>query len=173
MAGEHAVAAAPGFQRLSRVLAAAAAGGARVIEGRYTSDDACFVTEVVETDAGHLQLTITALGELAPGQLASCRWAFVNADGVSEVQRLVTPLSARPGRAACARYDLGSVLPAEAVDVAPAGLVPLASLSPGDVRAAFARVLYGSARRAWVALLERPDLPLPARSALLRELNRP
>jgi hypothetical protein len=155
------------FRRISRVLADAAAKGTRHVREVLTSADDEVVTEVEETDEGRLVATVTTT---RTGGLVRLRWGLVPAatsaptapsartattgaatwsSGRAEVRTLVTPLAERPEGGGVAKYDLGPVVEAVAVDLAPAEWAAGASLDAAGVRAAFDLVLYGSAVRAW------------------------
>jgi hypothetical protein len=144
------------FRRISRVLADAAASRSRSVREAFTSPDERVVTEVEETDEGRLVATLTTAE--ADG-IVRLRWSLVGAESVG-VRTLVTPLAQRgPSGGGIAKYDLGPVVEAAAVDLAPAEWADPADLDAEAVRAAFDLVLYGSAVRAWEEFVESARCP--------------
>jgi len=158
--------------RLNRRLPAAAASGDRVIAGNYASSDGRLTTSVVENAEGHVLLTIASSARWDRLALALCRWAVVTESGVSEFHRVITPLALDPEGRAAARYDLGSVVHAEAVDVQPAEMTSLDELTPSLVSESFALGLFGNARRAWEELAAEPLVSKSLRDAIASELAR-
>ena len=156
------------FRRISRVLADAAARGTRHLREVLTSADAQVTTEVEETDEGRLVATLTTTR--ADG-LVRLRWALVpEATGAADVRTLVTPLAERPEGGGVAKYDLGPVVEATAVDLAPAEWAGAADLDADAVRAAFDLVLYGSAVRAWEAFAASAACPADLRPLVAEAL---
>jgi hypothetical protein len=156
------------FRRISRLLADAAASGARHVRDVLTSPDDEVVTEVEETDEGRLVATFTAAGR--PG-LVRLRWSLVQDGAPGTPRTLVTPLAERPEGGGVAKYDLGPVVEAIAIDVAPAErLDDPAELDAEDVRAAFDLVLYGSALRAWQEYAASGDCPAELRPLIAEAL---
>jgi hypothetical protein len=144
------------FRRISRVLADAAASGSRAVRDALTSADEQVVTAVEETDEGRLVATVTTAE--AEG-IVRLRWSLVGAEPTG-VRTLVTPLAQRgPSGGGIAKYDLGPVVEATAVDLAPAEWADPAELDESAVRAAFDLVLYGSAVRAWEEFVDSERCP--------------
>jgi hypothetical protein len=165
------------FRRISRVLADAAAKGARHVREVLTSADDEVVTEVEETDEGRLVATVTTS---RTGGLVRLRWGLVPATAggatagrstaPAEVRTLVTPLAERPEGGGVAKYDLGPVVEAAAGDLVPAEWTPGADLDADGVRAAFDLVLYGSAVRAWEEYAASDDCPADLRPLIAEAL---
>ncbi len=163
------------FRRVSRVLADAAARGTRHVREVLTSADAEVTTEVEETDEGRLVATVTTT---RPGGLVRLRWGLVPAQpagaggGPASVRTLVTPLAERPEGGGVAKYDLGPVVEAVALDLAPAEWAGADELDADAVRAAFDLVLYGSAVRAWEAFAASDACPADLRPRIAEALAR-
>jgi hypothetical protein len=172
------------FRRISRVLADAAARGTRHLREVLTSADAEVTTEVEETDEGRFVATVTTA---RPTGLVRLRWRLVPAEGAeataagaaaagaaaaatSEVRTLVTPLAERPEGGGVAKYDLGPVVEAVAVDLAPAEWAAAGDLDADGVRAAFDLVLYGSAVRAWEGFAASDACPAALRPLIAEAL---
>lgn len=151
---------------LRRRMAAAASSGQRVLSGTYESGCGRITTEVVETEDATLQITVRCTDPSV--RLIEFTWSDVGENGVGDRHRLVTPLApVRGGQAVT--YDLGSIADAAAIHLAAAEESPLDRLDPAAVSTAFSVRHTGSARRAWVALVDAGVLR-PALVDLLREL---
>lgn len=158
------------FLRLQRRLAPAAATGVRDVRSRATTADGTLTVELEETDEGRLVATIISGDEQADSRMVDLVWRFVAPRRVEERHRLVTPLAARRGEAS-ARYDLGPAADVHELHVLSVDWVTPSEVESTDVSATFGLTHYGSAQRAWQALLDRPDCPDDLR-ALLAELLR-
>jgi hypothetical protein len=140
------------FVRIERVLAHAAASGTRVIAGSFDSTDGTLVTRIEENEEGRLIVNVSASGSWSAEQLAQLRWSAITSDGVAMVRSLITPLAKSLGSGFAARYDLGSVLGADAIEVQPAEPTTTGVLTVESVRETFSCLLFGSAVRAWEQL---------------------
>src|SRR5207248_1120722 len=110
-----------------------------------------------------------------PGGLVRLRWGLVPSEpgaagGATDVRTLVTPLAERPEGGGVAKYDLGPVVEAVALDLAPAERAGADDLDADAVRAAFDLVLYGSAVRAWEAFAVSDACPAHLRPLIAEAL---
>lgn len=158
------------FVRIDRVLAHAAASGSRVIAGSFESSDNTIVTRIEENEEGRLIVDVTARSGWPTEQLVELRWSAITVDGVAMVRSLVSPLAASLGGAFTARYDLGSVLGADAIEVQPAEMAPPGALTVEAVRDAFSLLLFGSAVRAWERLASTVG-DVAVRAVIVQGLN--
>lgn len=158
------------FVRIDRVLAHAAASGSRVIAGSFESSDNTIVTRIEENEEGRLIVDVTARPGWLSEQLVALRWSAITVDGVAMVRSLVSPLAASLGGTFTARYDLGSVLGADAIEVQPAEAAPFTELTVAVVREAFSLLLFGSAVRAWEQLATTVS-DAAIRAAIVQGLN--
>ncbi len=158
------------FVRIDRVLAHAAASGSRVIAGSFQSRDNSIVTRIEENEEGRLIVDLSAPTGWHADQLVELRWSAITVDGVAMVRTLLSPLAASMGKGFTARYDLGSVLGADAIEVQPAEPAPSEALTVAAVREAFSLLLFGSAVRAWERLAAAVS-DAEVRAAITKGLN--
>lgn len=137
--------------RLERHLAAAASVGARPLAATLRSVDGSILTEVSESDEGHLQVTVSSAD---PGVLyVELAWTPVVSFGPGHRSRIVTPLAPdRNGVSVC--YDLGPIDRAAAVDVEPAEPLAATAVGPGDLAPALSLTPTGASQRAWARAAE-------------------
>jgi len=156
------------LHRITRRLAAAASGERREVRHTWTSADGGLVTEIVETDEAHLVVRISSEDRPSAVSLVRIQWAVVVSETTGRVKTLVVPLApGDDGALVTAKYDLGPVDQAEAVDIGPAEWANPSELTEELVVEAFDLPLYGSARRAWEQLADT-GVCAPAVLAALR-----
>lgn len=158
------------MRRVPRRLAVVAGSGPHQVQETYASSDG----RLVETDEAHLVVKVSAADSAAPAPVAMVRirWGLVVREAVSRVSTLVVPLaSTGHDGAVAAKFDLGSVDQAEAVDIAPAEWADPSELTQELVRQAFDLPVYISARRAWEKLAAAGVCEPAVQEALLAALR--
>lgn len=161
------------LRRIPRLLAAAAGGHHPPIRDVLSSADGRLTTEVEETPEARLVVRISAVGHAGGPALVRMRWALVVADVTEQVRTLVVPLApSEDAGALVAKYDLGSLDRAQALEIGPAEWADPSELTGELVRQAFDLSLYGAARRGWETLAASGVLPPPAQAALREMLER-
>ncbi|MGI9033570.1 MAG: hypothetical protein DLM65_08610 [Candidatus Aeolococcus gillhamiae] len=141
------------LHRITRRLALAAGDEQRDIRHTWTSADGGLVTEIVETDEAHLVVRISSSAPPSAPAVVRIRWAVVVSETTDRAKTLVVPLApGDDGAVVTAKYDLGLVDQAQAVDIGPAEWADPSELTAELVFEAFDLALFGSARRAWEQL---------------------
>lgn len=160
------------LRRIPRRLPAAAGTERRPIHSTYSADQGRLETEVLETDEARLVVAITAPEHARELPLVRLQWVSPDPEASGQVCTLITPLArTRTGAPLAAKYDLGSVAQAEAIEIAPAEWADPSELTEAMVRQAFGLRLYGNARRAWEQLAGAEVCAPDIQAALRRVLS--